>query len=228
MQSARSIRLQLSLLMQETCPLPVYYGFDYLDHLLEKRRLKEPFVFMDHAYFERGYDKGNFRILLNCIHQTEVIHDLPYDRAPQIHDWRQGGKVYVIPVAPNCAIWHDAGSWTSETVAELRKHTDREIVVKPKNGPPLLDFLRTAWAVVSHSSVAAVEAAQHGVPVFGPKTSPAHGVGLEDLAKIETPARPTRRDWLKTLSYSQFTLSEIKSGKAWSILRDVHGADNLR
>ena len=223
MQSARSLRLRLSLLMQETCPLPVFYGFDYLPELLRKREAGEPFVFMDHAYFDRGYDKGNFRVLYNCIHRTDVIPHLPHDRTPQAHDWRQGGKVYVIPVAPNCAIWHKADSWTSDTVAELRKHTDREIVVKPKNGPPLRDLLHTAWAVVSHSSVAAVEAAQFGVPVFGPNTSPAFPVGLDDLSKIETPIKPPRKDWLKTLSYSQFSIAEIASGKAWATLKQLNG-----
>ena len=221
----RSIRLQLSLLMQETCPLPVYYGFDYLDQLLERRAKKEPFVFMDHAYFERGYDKANFRILINQVHQTDVIPQLPRDRVPQDKDWREtrGSKVYVIPVAPNLATWHDAHHWTSDTVAELKRHTDREIIVKPKNGIPLKDLLHTAWAVVSHSSVAGVEAAQHGIPVFGPSTSPAFFVGNQFLDKIETPSFPERKEWLKTLSYSQFTLAEIKSGKAWSILKDVHG-----
>ena len=227
MQSARSIRLRLSLLMQETCPLPVYFGFDYLDQLLAKRKAGEPFVFMDHAYFERGYDKGNFRILVGKVHQTDIIPNLPIDRMPAFKEWKQGAKVYVIPVAPNLATWHDAHHWTTETVAELKKHTDREIVVKPKNGPPLKDLLHTAWAVVSHSSVAAVEAAQNGVPVFGPETSPAFFVGNQFLDKIETPSFAERREWLKTLSYSQFTLAEIASGKAWSILKDVHGADNL-
>ena len=213
--------------MQETCPLPVYYGFDYLDQLLEKRRLKEPFVFMDHAYFNRGYDKGNFRILLNQVHQTEVIPHLPEDRLPPEKPWKQGSKVFVIPVAPNLATWHDAHHWTTDTVAQLKRHTDREIIVKPKNGPPLRDFLDRAWAVVSHSSVAGVEAAQNGVPVFGPMTSPAFYVGNQFLDKIETPSTTERVEWLKTLSYSQFSLSEIRSGKAWAILKDIHGANDL-
>ena len=225
MQSARSIRLQISLLMQETCPLPVYYGFDYLDQLLELRRKKEPFVFMDHAYFNRGYDKGNFRILISQVHQTDIISHLPRDRLPNEKNWQEtrGSKVYVIPVAPNLATWHDAHHWTTDTVSELRKHTDREIVVKPKNAIPLRDLLHTAWAVVSHSSVAGVEAAQNGVPVFGPSTSPAFYVGNQFLDKIETPSFSNREEWLKTLSYSQFSIPEIQSGKAWAILRQIHG-----
>ena len=209
--------------MQETCPLPVYFGFDYLPAMLEKRAQGEPFVFMDHAYFERGYEKCNFRVLFNQIHQTGVIPSLSAERMPKAHDWRQGGKVFVIPVAPNCATWHDADHWTAETVATLRKHTDREIVVKPKNAAPLSTMLDKAWAVVSHSSVAAVEAAHLGVPVFGPETSPGYPVGLSDLSKIEAPAFPDRDEWLKTLSYSQFHLSEIRSGKAWRILKQLNG-----
>lgn len=209
--------------MQETCPLPVYFGFDYLDQLLARRKAGEPFVFMDHAYFERGYDKLNFRVLYNRIHQTEIIPNLPRDRKPAARAWKQGEKVFVIPVAPNCATWHEAHHWTADTVAELKKHTDREIVVKPKNAAPLFTMLDKAWAVVSHSSVAAVEAAQNGVPVFGPETSPAYPVGLSDLSKIETPAMPKRDEWLKTLSYSQYSLNEIRSGKAWAILKQLNG-----
>jgi hypothetical protein len=185
---------------------------------------------MDHAYFERGYDKGNFRILLNAVHQTDVIPHLPSDRLPQVKPWQEkrGSKVYVIPVAPNLAAWHDAHHWTTDTVSELKKHTDREIIVKPKNGVPLKDLLHDAWAVVSHSSVAAVESAQNGVPVFGPQTSPAFFVGNQFLDKIEAPSMLLRDEWLKTLSYSQFSIDEIRSGFAWATLKDIYGADYLR
>jgi hypothetical protein len=213
--------------MQKTCPLPVYFGFDYLDQLLEKRKAGEPFVFMDHAYFERGYDKGNFRILLGKVHQTDITEWVPEDRMPACKDWKQGSKVYVIPIAPNLATWHDAHHWTTDTVAALKKHTDREIIVKPKNGIPLKDLLKDAWAVVSHSSVAAVEACQNGVPVFGPYESPAWCMGTH-LEQIEKPVFPQRTNWLKTLSYSQFSIDEIRSGFAWATLKDIYGADYLR
>ena len=206
--------------MQETCPLPVYFGFDYLPDLLKRREAGEPFVFMDHAYFDRGYENANFRVLLNSIHRTNTLDGLSVDRKPKGEkEWHQGDKVFVIPVPPNIAEWHDAHRWTTETIERLRQHTNREIVVKPKNGPPMRDLLRQAWAVVSHSSVAAVEAAYLGVPVFGPKTSPAYPVGLADLSKIEEPIKPDRDKWLRTLSYSQFSFNEIRNGKAWAVLK---------
>lgn len=218
MQSARSIRLQISLLMQETCPLPVYYGFDYLPDLLRLRAAGSAFVFMDHAYFNRGYENGNFRVLLGEIHQTGVTRGLQ-GKTPPIKDWKQGSKVYVIPIAPNCAIWHDAEHWTTETVSAIRKFTDREVIVKPKNGIPMGRLLHDAWGVVAHSSVAAVEAAQNGVPVFGPETSPGFPVSAP-IEDIEKPVFPDREDWLKTLAHSQFTLDEIRSGKAWATLEE--------
>jgi hypothetical protein len=224
---ASRLRKMISLVMQQTCPLPVYYGFDYIDQLEELRRKKQRFIFMDHAYFDRGYDKANFRILAGVVHQNELLK-APGDRlaryCPFPRPWRQGSKIIVIPVPPMLERWHEAQTWTQETVARLQQHTDREIIVKEKSGPPLQSFLKDCWAVVSHSSVAAVEAAYHGVPVFGPPTSPAFQVGLEDLTRIEAPIFPDREPWLKTLSYSQFSMEEIKSGFAWAVMKELYGA----
>jgi hypothetical protein len=207
--------------MQQRCPLPVYFGFDYIEDLIALRDKGEPFVFMDHAYFERGYEKRNFRILFNAIHQTGLRTDLPTDRlaryCPFPREWKKtGGKTYVIPIAPNHAIWHQDYGWTEKAAAQSGG------TVKPKSGPALGSLFADCGAVVAHSSVAAVEAAYHGIPVYGPRHSPAWHVGQEDLSG--PPVYPDRDHWLRTLSYSQFSLDEIKSGEAWAILRDVwHG-----
>ena len=219
---AKQLRLAISVAMQRTCPLPVYFGFDYIENLIAHRKAGEPFVFMDHAYFERGYEKANFRVLLNAIHQTEVRTDLPSDRlaryCPFPRPWKEDGReTIVIPIAPNHAIWHEDYGWT-EKAAEQTGGT-----VKPKSGPSLGKLLPDCRAVVAHSSVAAVEAAYAGVPVYGPRHSPAFHVGQEDLSG--PPLYPNRDNWLKTLSYSQFSLGEIRSGFAWAVLRDVWNGD---
>lgn len=222
--SAKQLKRDLREVAQAAFPLLTFWGFESEDvfrWFLDKRK----FVYCDHAYFDRGYDKMNFRVLLSKPHQNEIKHDLPDDRMRRFcafpRPWKQGSKVYVIPIQPMMGKLYVQEDWTEKTVGELQRHTDREIVVKPKDGPPLADCLRDAWAVVGHSSVACVEAAYAGVPVFGPSTSPAYGVGEEDLSKIEEPATPDREHWLRTLSYSQFHLDEIRSGEAWAILRDV-------
>lgn len=221
MQSAHSLRLRISLLMQEKCPIPVYFGFDYLPELIQRREKGEPFIFMDHAYFGRGYQNGNFRVLYQSIHRTNEL-DVPNDRRPEHpKPWKQGDQIFVIPIAPNIAEWHGAHEWTTRTVKKLKQYTDRDIIVKPKQATPMANLLHRAWAVVAHSSVAAVEAAYFGVPVFGPKTSPAWPVSEPDLSKIETPRMPKRAKWLNTLGYSQFTLDEIASGKAWAVIKEI-------
>lgn len=220
---ARQLRIAISYAMQQTCPLPVYFGFDYINDLIALRDRGEPFVFMDHAYFERGYEKRNFRVLLNSIHQTGVRDDLPDDRlsryCPFPRPWRTDGeKTVVIPIAPNHAIWHKEQDWTKKASEAFPGS-----IVKEKSGPPLRDFLPFCRALVAHSSVAAVEAAYHGVPVYGSRHSPAALVGQEDLTA--DPIYPNRDNWLKTLSYSQFSLDEIHSGFAWAVLREVWNGD---
>lgn len=223
----QQLRIELALFFQSRFPLPVFFGFtsgEIFSH-------RGPFVYVDHAYFDRGYDRMNFRVVLNGLHQTKVRYDLPDDRmrrfCPFPRPWGKGSKVIVIPVPPNHARFHGAEDWTDRTVETLKRHTDREIIVKHKSGPPLASVLGDAWAVVSHSSVAGVEAAYNGTPVFGPQTSPAHYVGEEELSQIESPATPEREAWLRTLSYSQFHLSEIKSGMAWEVLEALYSKDSL-
>lgn len=222
MVSAKDLKRDLRELAQSAFPYMTFWGFESEDIFRWKDR---KYVFCDHAYFERGYEKMNFRILFSQVHQGQLRTDLPPNRlqrfCPLPRPWRQGSKVIVIPVQPMMGKFHDETDWTEKTVETLKRHTDREVIIKFKNGEPLSHFLKDAWAVVSHSSVAAVESAYAGVPVFGPRTSPAFWVGEEDITKIEEPATPDRSNWLRTLSYSQFHLDEIRSGAATEIMRDV-------
>lgn len=220
---ARQLRLAISYAMQQTCPLPVYYGFDYINDLIALRDRGEPFVFMDHAYFERGYDKGNFRVVLNGIHQTQIRSDLPGDRlaryCPFPRPWRTNGtQDIVIPIAPNHAIWHQEPGWTEKAQGCFPGST-----VKEKSGTPLGKLLPDCRKLIAHSSVAAVEAAYFGIPVYGPEHSPAFQVGQPDFNG--PPLYPDRDNWLRTLSYSQFSLDEIKRGFAWAVLREVWNGD---
>jgi hypothetical protein len=109
------------------------------------------------------------------------------------------------------------------TLAELKRHTDRPIVVRAKPQPgetavPLERALAEAHALVTHSSNVAVEAAIAGTPVFVAPSSAAAPVGLTDLSQIETPVRPDRGSWLAHLAYAQYSMDEVKSGQAWRML----------
>lgn len=219
--------------------LSVFWGFgDPVEEKLVRCMVEDrPFFHMDHAYFKRGYEHGNFRVNFGHFHQTKLL-DVPL-RIPlvrkRLQEWKRGDRVVVIvPSDRICMVLSSRyerlispKEWARQTEAELRKYTDRPIVRKEKGGS-VLDVLRNAHACVSLSSVAEVEAAVFGVPVFTSVDSPAAQISEKDLSRIEHPIYPDRDAWLNTLSYSQFHLSEIRDGTAASILKELYGDFDLR
>jgi hypothetical protein len=218
-QQRESIRKQIK------APIPVFFGFDELEAIKRLQQRAEPFLYVDHAYFDRGYERGNFRAALSTIHQTHV-YDLPDDRRKKfgvkLAPWREGNRIVFIPGPKNPLAFHDDSGWNDKAIDRLVELTDREIYVKDQKTKGLGDSIHKCWALVSHSSVAAVEAAMAGVPVICPPTSPAWPVGAP-LERIESPVRPDRDAWVNTLTYSQFSLDELRSGFAWETIKELNG-----
>lgn len=207
-----------------TAPIKTFFGYDELEELKLYRDNKEPFLYIDHAYFDRGYDKANFRVIFSSIHQNHVF-DVPSDRRKKfkvrLKPWRQGEEIIFIPAPANPLWFHQQTNWNEEAIDKLVSITNRKIVIKADKKQPLLGTLNNCWALVTHSSVAGVEAVINGIPVVCDKSCPAHAVGV-DLDNIEYPEIPDREQWLNTLTYSQFTLQEMQSGAAWSIIKEMH------
>lgn len=209
--------------MQRYCPYPVFFGFDQVEEIRSLKRAGSPFVFMDHAYFHRGYrHDAYFRAIYCGIHRTNLL-DVPNDRLKMFkvktYDWKEGrDHIVFIPAPKNIEALY--GPWNEPTLRRLAEITDRPIKIKAKTDGSLGDFLHRSWGLVAHSSVAAVETACFGIPVFGPDTSPAFPVSAP-IDEIENPIRPDRGKWLSTLAYSQFTTEEIQTGKAWKIIKET-------
>ena len=186
------------------------------------------FFYIDHAYFSRGHGK-NYRITRNGF-EAGAVRKYPSDRIAalgvKLLDWRKGGNsILVCPPTEYFEKAHGCETWLDDTLKLLRMHTDRPVEVrrKPKAGEtvePLDAALAKSHALVTHSSNVAVEAVIQGTPVFVSPTSAAAPVGCTDLSRIESPVYPDRNAWLAHLSYSQFTMDEIRSGEAWRMLRD--------
>lgn len=152
--------------------------------------------------------------------------------------WSQGDVVVVAPShdAVHRKAYKDGGAdkWTADTIAELKKHTDRPIVVRKKDdgGPPAnidhriksMDAVfATAWAVVTAGSTIGVEAATRGVPVFSTQRCATSPVGLHDLSLIESPRLPDmdeRRQWAMNLAARQFDKNDLSSGKALAVMQE--------
>lgn len=198
--------------------------------------------------FDRGrylhYDKGyifntkvpnTFRLSYNSLQESKIfecdnkrLQDFYIDIKP----WKKSGD-YILIVAPDefpvqyYTELQNEYEWAMWCKNEVRKYTDRKIFVrhkekrKQRGNDPLNLYLQDAWAVVTHQSLACIESICEGVPVFNLAPSCCDNMALQDLSRIETPYYPENRwEWIKSLSYGQFTHEEICNGTALSILRE--------
>jgi len=83
----------------------------------------------------------------------------------------------VCPSSDGVNAYLDQPNWTTETIEQIKRYTDRPIKIRNKprgrgtSGPseakvPLSEDLKDAWCLVTSCSIAAVEAMCEGVPVF--------------------------------------------------------------
>ena len=200
-----------------------------LGRLLACKAENLPFVFLDHAYFNRGYEH-NARVCVNGVHQNLLL-DVPEDRKKMFGvealPWRRGREILVIvPSERVCLVLGVSKFWAQEKAKELKKYTDRPIRLKFK-GDGLLGELRDCHAVVSLASVAEVEAVKYGVPAFTSRWSPASQVAERDFSKIESPIYPDREMWLRTLAYSTWSAGELADGTTTRHLQRVLNGELL-
>ena len=154
----------------------------------------------------------------------------------EIRPWRTDGDHVVLcgQVPTDASVQHvDHAAWLEDTARALTRATSRPILYRPHPlGPGLPvpgtvqsrersfeEDLEGAWACVTFSSNAAVEAALAGIPVFAcDGGSMALPIANRDLSQIERPALPDREQWAFDLAYAQWTLEEFENGTCWQHL----------
>lgn len=207
------------------------------------------FYFMDTGYFANYVNKFNtkgmkrwHRIVKNNVQHIGPIIDRPDDRWTHLQvefpklkwrGWKKHGRniLLVVPSGKPCKFYGiTASEWIDSTVATLKQHTDRPIVIRSKADTrterTIVNTIYDAmdddvFAVVTYNSIAATEAVAYGIPAFALAPNAASHVCLDDLSKIETPYYPDEelvRKWCCHLSYGQFSVDELLNGVAWSIL----------
>ena len=195
----------------------------------------KPFIFTDMPYFNRwmgdNRDTCHWRVIPDHVHvNPEIYGKYPDDRFNQLNvtvkDWRTNGDhILVCPSSPAMERYYGDVNWLEGTLQLLKQHTDRPVRVRHKprangtSGPraaaiPFEEDCKNAWAVVTLASIAAVEAACLGIPVFTHEKGPGGVLANKDLSKIEEPlmADSARTLWLNTLAYYQYTEAEIAAG----------------
>lgn len=193
------------------------------------------FYYIDNGYFGNQTKKNYFRIIKNHSHDIRNIIDRPRDRLPELklNAFSPGRKIVVAPPSTKSfTLWNiDQQQWIDQTVAEIKRYTDRPIEVRIKrNREERLreDTMEQCMAndvhcLVTYNSVAAVEALMLGKPAITLGPNAAGVLCSHNLSEIEHPRIPTldeRDAWLRHLSYSQFTFTEMANGTAWHILNE--------
>ena len=124
--------------------------------------------------------------------------------------------------------------WTAGIIKELRKFTDRPIVIRPHPRSPMMlsqnmenvviqkptqiknsyddfDINYDYHCVINHNSGVPILAAIAGTPVITGPSSLAHPVS-DTIENIENPSLPMRDDWLVAISHCEWTVDEIAEG----------------
>ena len=195
------------------------------------------FYYIDNGYFGNHYSKIWFRIIKDHVHDVRSI--IPRDRSRlsacdfTVLPRKQGRRILLAPPSiKSFSIWNiDQAQWIDQTLAEIKQHTDRPVVVREKR--PRWERFATdtieqaldddVHCLVTYNSVAAVEAVMRGVPAICLGPNAAAVVSSRCLSDIERPHFPDddlREAWLRHLSYSQFSFMEMSDGTAWRILNE--------
>jgi hypothetical protein len=133
--------------------------------------------------------------------------------------------------------------WIKNTVTEIRKYSDRPIIVRGHPGDKdaakylaqknvdwslskrekIKQDFQNAWATITYNSSPGVASAIEGIPVFvtdpNPKISQACVVANTDLSQIENPKMFDRQQWLERLSMCHWKFEELSNGTAWAHMR---------
>ena len=156
----------------------------------------------------------------------------------KLHPWRNGSNIVIAMQRQDSEQWHGQppmNQWLESTVAEIRKHSDRPVVIRPHprsgcnipsgclidrpqfNAGSYDDFdfdrvLESAHCVVNWNSGPGSQAVIAGVPAFVGPSSLASPIANWNLAQIENPPRSERSVWLEQLAHTEWTVEEIKTG----------------
>lgn len=137
----------------------------------------------------------------------------------------------------------DVIEWLNRTVMEIKKYSDRPIIVRPHPGDKkierflkihfknvfisknqnLKDDLESAWSTVVYNSSPSVASLIEGVPIFltdpTPQDSQSYEMANLNLRDIEKPILKDRQAWIEKLSMCHWNFEELRSGEAWSFFR---------
>jgi hypothetical protein len=222
----------------ETTPTPIVLrGITKRKEMNACRSLGKDFYYIDTGYFGNGKKKLYHRITKNDVQNFGPVIERPADRFERtgirLKKVRaDGSKILLAPPSQKLLNLYeiDLESWLAQTLAEIAAHTDREVVIRRKQGRSTRvndDTIEMAldqdiYCLVTYSSIAAGEAILHGKPAITLGPNAAATLCSTSISEIETIHRPSLDEihaWCRHIAYCQFTEVEMRDGTAWRILQ---------
>ena len=203
-----------------------------------------PFYYIDTGYFGNTLKLKNYhRVTLNHLQNIYPVIARPGDRLRKIGvkltKFRAGSNIMLCPPSQTVmGVFNlNLNTWLDQTILELRKHTDRNIVVrlKPARTARVHNALQDALlddvhCLITFNSIAAVEALLAGIPAITLGPNAAQSLCSNSLSMIENPYVPSLDEvdaLARHLSYAQFNLTELTNGYAWEILNENSNLPNI-
>ena len=172
-------------------------------------------------------DDSRYQIILKYIRK-----DFKVKEKDLIKPWKKNGsKILICP--PSEKVSHTFGiktdPWIEEVTSEIKKYSDREIIVRKKTETrmnrvtnPIQKVLDDdIFILVTYNSIAATEAIIHGIPALTLGVNAATSVSINKIKKIENPVYPDRQLWLNNLAYGQFHIEEFQNGVVWDHIEKI-------
>lgn len=222
----------------ETTPTPVVLrGITKRKEMNACRARGKDFYYIDTGYFGNGKKKLYHRITKNDVQNFGPVIERPADRFERtgirLSKVRaDGSKILLAPPSQKLLNLYDIEleQWLEQTLAEIGAHTDREVVIRRKQGRSVRvndDTMEMAldqdiYCLITYSSIAAGEAILHGKPAItlGPNAAATLcSTSISELENIRRPSLDEIHAWCRHISYCQFTETEMRNGTAWRILQ---------
>lgn len=202
------------------------------------------FYYIDNGYMGNVMKKKHwYRIVKNDIQHIGRMKEVPKDRwnnmvalAPWLvyHGQKEAPKdgpiLLVTPSDKPCLYYGiNRDKWVEETIKEIKKYTDREVIVRDKglrserirdNSVASQCFRDGVNCVVTYNSIAAIEAVHYGIPAFTMSPHAGDVICNTDLSKLEQPWYPDEtlvRQFFHWIAYCQYTPHEMINGTAMRI-----------
>lgn len=199
-------------------------------NIKEAQKRRQPFIFIDMPYWNRwmpGMDPkdSHWRIIVNALH-VDKLEDRSNDRCKHIElkPWKKDGDhILICPSSLSLNQFYDQPKWLLKVCNKLKQITDRPIKIREKprsdhtSGPaaakiPLEEDLKNAYCTITLASIVGVESLINGIPAISEPFGPIGMLGNTNIENIESIKLPQRQQWLNTLSYNQWSISEIEQG----------------